>query len=161
MRIALRKLSDERHVLAIDRGDGRREELELETRSCLAHDLLHFAVESEARLPGGFWGNLARGITLADMNDRTGVALGAAGPELAAIEQVVGALSGTLKGRSAADLVDGMRRAAASLGATPPGWLTEPFVEAVIERARRLMGHWRATPCGGSMELAWTQPPPA
>lgn len=40
-----------------------------ETRSYLVHDLLHYAVESEAGLSGGFWGNLARGKTLADMND--------------------------------------------------------------------------------------------
>jgi hypothetical protein len=161
VRIVFRKLSDERHILEIVRDDGRSERVEFETRSYLAHDLLHLAVEAEAKLGCGFWGNLAAGKTLADMNDRTGMALGAAASEMAAIEQIVGALSGAVKGRTAADLVTGMRRFAESLGQTTPAWLTEEFVAAVIERMRRLTGHWRATAFGGTMELRWpVQEPP-
>src|SRR3954454_19930968 len=50
MRIVFRKLSDERHTLEIVREDGRREEVDCETRSLLVHDLLHLAVESEAKV---------------------------------------------------------------------------------------------------------------
>jgi hypothetical protein len=46
VRIAFRKISDERHALAIVRDDGAREEIECETRSYLRHDFLHYAVES-------------------------------------------------------------------------------------------------------------------
>jgi hypothetical protein len=159
VQIQLRKISDERHALRIvradDGGGGALDEVECETRSTLVHDLLHYAVESEAGLAGGFWGNLAAGLTLADMNDRTGAPLGGGASEMAAIEQIVGALSGAVKGRSAAEMVAGMRRFAAALGATMPDWLTEPFVEAVQERMRRLLGHWRATPHGATMNLEW------
>ena len=48
MRILFHKLSDDRHRLAIERTPGAREEVECETRSYLVHDLLHYAVESEA-----------------------------------------------------------------------------------------------------------------
>ena len=102
MRIAFRKLTDERHVLTIVRDDGAREAVECETRSYLTHDLLHYAVESEVGLAGGFWGTLAAGATLARVNDRTQPPPTAAPEELAVIEQIVGALSGTLKGRRAA-----------------------------------------------------------
>jgi len=155
MRILFRKMTDERHALTIERDDGARETVECETRSYLAHDLLHYAVEREAKLAIGFWGTLAAGATLARMNDRTQPAPSAAPEELAAIEQIVGALSGTLKGRSAADLVDGMRRFAASVGATLPPWLTEVFVDAVNARMRGLLGHWRATARGDEMALPW------
>jgi hypothetical protein len=158
MRILLHKLTDERHALSIVRDSGATERVECETRSYLMHDLLHHAVEAEASLQGGFWGSLAAGKTLAALNDRSGPPMAAGGPELAAIEQVVGALSGTTKGRSSAELVAGMRRFAESLGSTMPPWLTEPFVDAVHERMRHLVGHWRATPFGGTMELDW---PPA
>ena len=81
MKIAFHKIDAERHALVIERG-GRTERVECETRSYLVHDLLHYAVESEAGLDGGFWGHLARGKTLADMNDRTGKALAGQAPEL-------------------------------------------------------------------------------
>jgi hypothetical protein len=155
MRILFRKISDERHALAILRAGRPSDEVDCETRSTLVHDLLHYAVETEARLTTGFWGNLAAGLTLAEMNDRTGAPLGAGAGEMAAIEQIVGALSGAAKGRSAAEMAAGMRRFAAALGATMPDWLTESFIAAVQERMRRLLGRWRATPHGTSMDLDW------
>ena len=155
MRILFEKLSDERHRLVIERVPGTREQVECETRSYLVHDLLHYAVESEARLITGLWGNLAAGKTLADMNDRTGASMKDAAPDMGAIEQIVGALHGSTKGVAAGELVADLRHFAASMGATMPDWLTEPFVVAVQERMRRLQGHWRATPFGGVMELPW------
>jgi hypothetical protein len=35
----------------------------------------------------------------------------------------------------------------------PPPWLTDAFGAAVAERFRRLMGEWKATPFGETMEL--------
>jgi len=155
MRLLFHKITDERHGLEVVRDDGRCERVECETRSTLLHDFIHYSVEAEAGLDGGFWGRLAAGRTLADMNDRTGRALGADAPALAAIEQIVGALSGVTKGRSAGELLAGMRRYAEARGTTVPGWLTEPLLLAVQERLRRLTGQWRATPYGQSMRLDW------
>jgi hypothetical protein len=154
VRVSFVGLTDERHALEIVRDDGRRERVECETRSYLMHDLLHFAVESEGGLRGGFWGRLATGTTLAEMNDRE-KPVEPGSPELAAIEQLVGALHAATKGRSAAELVAGMRRFAEAVGAELPDWLTEEFVTGVKERLRRLVGHWKATPHGGSMDLEW------
>jgi hypothetical protein len=151
MRILLRKLSDERHELAVSREPASWEAMECETRSYLTHDLLHYAVEAEAGMESGFWGRLAAGATLVEMNDRTR----SMSPEMAAIEQIVGALTPSVKGRSAADVVAGMNRFASSLGTTMPSWLTESFVLAVQERMRQLFGRWNATPCGSALDLAW------
>jgi len=155
MQIVFRKISDERHTLEIVREDGRREEVDCETRSLLVHDLLHLAVESEAKVTVGFWGNLAKGRTLADMNDRTGKAMAAEAPEMAVIERLVGSLSGAVKGRTAAEMVAALHKHASALGSTNPDWLTEELVTLVQERMRKLLGHWKATPFGGSMELHW------
>ena len=155
MRILLRKLSDDRHVLQIIREDGRSEEVECETRSYLHHDLLHYAVEAEAHLDGGFWGNLANGKTLEHMNDRTGKAMQAEAPEMMAIEQVVGALSAIGKGGSAGAIFAAVHDAAKSAGVAFPEWRTLELASAVQERMRRLLGHWKATPYGESMALAW------
>jgi hypothetical protein len=155
MRVSFMKLTDERHALEIERDDGKRERVECETRSYLMHDLLHFAVESEGGLRGGFWGRLAAGTTLAEMNDREKPMGSPESDELAAIEQLVGALHGATKGRSADELVTGMRRFAEALGSSLPDWLTEEFVNRAKESLRRLVGHWKATPYGGSMDLEW------
>jgi hypothetical protein len=165
LRVGFRKITDERHVLEVTRADGRTESVECETRSYFVHDLLHYAVESEARLQGGFWGNLAAGKTLAQMNDRnarTGTAtppLGAGmsdvAGEMGAIERIVGALHQTTKGRSSREIVGGVRRYYESIGEEAPAWLTEALVDAVQARMRKLQGAWRATPRGGRLELSF------
>lgn len=155
VRILLRKLSDDRHVLQIIREDGRSEKVECETRSYLHHDLLHYAVEAEARLDGGFWGNLAKGRTLAQMSDRTGKARQAESPQMMAIEQVVGALSAIGKRGSANAIFVAIQDAATSAGVAFPEWLTSELASAVEARMRRLLGQWKATPYGESMALPW------
>lgn len=155
MRIALKKMSDEKHVLEIIRECGRRESVLCETRSYLTHDLLHYAVEAEAKLKGGFWGNLAAGKTLEEMNDRTGKSMADGSPEIMVIERLVGALTSAVKGRSAAEMAAGLQRFGEATGEPMPSWLTEDFIAAVQERMRRLLGHWKATPYGGTMELDW------
>lgn len=158
LRILLHKLTDERHALEIVRDDGRSERIECETRSYLEHDLLHYAVEAGAGLDAGFWGSLAGGRTLGEMNDRSRPEPAYAGPDGMVIERVVGALSSVTKGRTPEALVSGLAHYAESLGQPWPTWLTVPFVEAVQERMRRLVGRWRATPFGRTMDLSW--PPP-
>ena len=162
MRIIFRKLSGEQHELALVRPDGRRESALCETRSLLMHDFIHYVVEGAARLETGFWGRLAQGRSLAEMNDRAGLPAADEAAEMAVVEQFVGALSGAAKGVSAADLVARLARYAAATGVPVPAWLTEPVVVEAQERLRHLVGAWRATPPGGALELGWPPngPPP-
>ncbi len=159
LRVLFHKVSDEKHTLEIIRADGRRERFDCETRSYLQHDLLHYAAETEASLEGGFWGSLASGRTLAEMNDRTGTMPAYGTSEMMTIERVVGVLSGLTKGRTPEELVAGLRSYSESLGEAAPAWLTTEFVTAVQARMRKLFGQWKATPFGGTMELAWPPEP--
>lgn len=154
LRIVLQKISDERHALELRREGGARERVVCETRSYLSHDLLHYALEGEAGLDSGFWGNLAQGRSLAEMNDRQRPMT----PEMAPIERVVGMLSGLTRGMPPDELLSTIRSSSASSGSPLPSWLGPELVAAVAERLRRLQGQWRATPYGGSLELEW---PPA
>ena len=54
--ICFTRTSNQRHRLDIVREGGACESRELETRSTLVHDLVHFAVETEARLTRSFYG---------------------------------------------------------------------------------------------------------
>jgi hypothetical protein len=175
MRILLRKISDQQHELAIvresgaresgaresgaresgARESGARESVVCETRSYLKHDLLHYAVEAEAGIEGGLWGSLARGRTLAEMNDRARMAPGGDAGEIATVETFVGVLSGAAKGLDTAEVMSVVERAVAATSDAAPAWLTEPFVAAVQARLRGLLGAWKATPYGGTMTLHW------
>jgi hypothetical protein len=155
MRILIHKLSDERHLLALEREGGADEQAECETRSLLLHDLLHYAVEAEAGLDHGFWGCLARGRSLDDMNDRSAEAMAGELPQLMVIERIVGALSSIAKGPSPDALASALHEYAGALGTRMPEWLTGEFIARVRERMRSLTGHWKATRFGETMELTW------
>jgi hypothetical protein len=70
----------------------------METRGLLRHDLLHYAVESEAGLRGSFFGILEKVGGYEELSIAGGAALGG---EIAITERVVGALTGALGGDAA------------------------------------------------------------
>jgi hypothetical protein len=131
-------------------GDG--EVVELETRSALYHDLLHFAVETEAGLRGSFYGLLAKVGGYAELTVSGGAALGG---EIAITEALVGALTGAFKEETLdpAAFIEGFGDYLGLFEARRPAWLTEEFLVAVKARMRALEGQWRATPFGQTMEL--------
>ncbi len=88
--VRLTKLDEARHRLAYERGDGRGETLERETRGVLFRSLLHFAVESEAWLAASFYRSFAKGASLID--------------EAPATERIVGVLIGTIEAEAASAL---------------------------------------------------------
>lgn len=155
LHIRLTRLDDRQHRLEIVREDGSRDVATLETRSYLLHDLLHLAVETEAAFANGFWGCLAAGKTLNDMNDRSGESMKEYAGEMATIEQTVGVLTGAAKGNEAAAVMAGMRRWLEAQGREPPAWLDEAFIVRVQERMRRSLGHWAATRHGETMAVTW------
>lgn len=154
--VRFRRVSPTHHRLDLLREDGTSESFELETKSVLLHDLVHFAVETEAALTRAFYGRIARGTAYADLAHPE-LAASADNAELVATESVVGPLQGAVAGGlqpdGAAAFVAGLRRYFSSIGESPPPWLTVDVVARVVERLRSLQGHWRATPFGEVMEL--------
>ena len=150
------RLSPTHHQFEYRRPDGSGETIEMETRSLLVHDLVHYAVESEAGLRGSFYGLLAKIGGYEELTVNGGAALGG---EVAITERIVGALQGALKG----DEFDGEAFASAMsdylelYGDRPPRWLTADMLARARERLRQLTGRWNATPFGETMELAWDQ----
>jgi hypothetical protein len=143
--IRFTRLNPTHHRFEAIRADGAGEMREFETKSLLLHDLVHFAVESEARLNGGFYGALAAGAAYDAPLP---------GSEAMAIESVVGPLQGALKGEIDADaFVTRHRAMQGNMGSASPTWLTSDLITRVLERLRQLQGQWRATPFGEMMEL--------
>ena len=158
--LALRftRLTPDRHRFEYRRADGTGEAIEMETRSLLAHDLVHFAVESEAQLKGSFYGILARIGGYEELSVAGGAALGG---EIAITERIVGALQGAL---AQDDLDDAGFQARIAeylelFDERAPRWFTPAFVSAVRERMRQLSGRWNATPFGEAIELEFNPSP--
>lgn len=156
MKISLRKLTNSTHELTVTRDDGSIDSVVCETRSSLVHDFTHLAVESEAGLKTGFWGLLAAGKTFEDLNDRTGESIADMSDDILVIEAVVGCVQGIRKGLSGDVILANLRMQGQGLGWTIPPWLTEDMLQGVQERLRRLVGHWKATRFGESMEVEWS-----
>ncbi len=151
--IRLTRTSATRHRLDLAHADGTRESLDLETRSCLLHDLVHFALETEAALANGFFGHLASGMRYETLVHEPQPPHAAA--ELLLVEQVVGPLQGAWRsGRlDPPAFVAAFRGYQESLGEAFPAWLDAGLIARATERLRRLEGEWRATKFGTAMEL--------
>jgi hypothetical protein len=154
MRIRLSKLSDRQHGLEIVRADGSGDSIELVTREALFHDFLHYSVESVLPTQAGFWGTLASGKSFADLNDRSGESVKENAETLYLVEGVVGVMTGVVEmpPDQAFERLCWFRE---SQNQELPAWCTRNFVGEVAERMRQLMGQWKATPYGESMEIQW------
>jgi hypothetical protein len=148
------RVSPSHHRFDYRRPDGSGEAIEMETKSLLIHDLLHYAVESEAGLRGSFYGILGKIGGYEELSVAGGAALGG---EIAITERLVGALTGALQ-RTDLDA----EAFAAQVGEyldiyeeRTPRWFTPAFIAAVRERMRQLMGRWKALPFGETMELTF------
>ncbi|HTX48176.1 MAG TPA: hypothetical protein VME40_02185 [Caulobacteraceae bacterium] len=157
--LALRftRVSATHHRFEYRRPDGTGEALELETESFLFRDLLHYALESEARLKGSFYGILAKIGGYEELSVAGGAALGG---EIAITERVAAALTGAMQDddRDADAFVERVTEHLDLYDERAPRWLTPALVLSVRERMRQLMGRWDATPFGAAMELGFPSP---
>lgn len=151
------RISPTHHRFAIRRPDGTSEQRELETKTFLLHDLVHFALESQAGLRHSFYGRLAQGAAYADFADPAAAA--AHGPELLAAELLAGPLQKALVGDfDPAAFHARFVSYLDSIGGTPPAWFTVELLGRVQAHLRALLGRWRATPFGESLELRFEWP---
>ena len=150
--IRLTRISSTEHRFEYERADGTGEALDLVTREFLRHDMVHFAVETEARLRGSFYGLLDKIGGYAELT-LEGAALGG---EAQITEMIVGPLQNALAPDGAAtDIAERIVTFMRDMGLIPPRWLTGAFIDAVRERVRRLEGEWKATPFGEAMTLVF------
>jgi hypothetical protein len=163
MIIEITKLDHTHHFVRCVRPDGTATEARLETKTFLAHDFLHFAVESAAGLRESFWGRLASGRDFAERveyDEPEGMPpdpLRCAKLEIGVTEMLVGSLTSLTKDPSAMPPLEYLRENLYGLHRIPfPEWLHDGFIADVKERLRRLFGEWRALPYGRTMRLTWS-----
>jgi hypothetical protein len=148
------RLTADEHRFEYVRPDGTGEAFDLETRSLLVHDLLHFALETEAGLHGSFYGLLAKVGGYAELSVGGGAALGG---EIAVTERLVAALAETTPDANAeaAAVVAQAQADFEVYGERAPRWFTADMVAKVGARMRELDGLWRATRPGETLQLSF------
>jgi hypothetical protein len=153
MLIRFTRLTNDRHRFEVVRDDRTSEAHELETRSALAHDLAHYAVEVEGGLSHSFYGRLARGMRYAELTT-----MAPEGPEALQTERVVVVLQNAFKAPDRANpdpqlLLSRLASSFDVMGEQHPGWLTAESLARMLEQFRRILGQWRATPFHETLEL--------
>lgn len=141
MKIVITKISKDEHKIEIVRKDGSEESAILNSRSFLRHDFAHFAVEAEVPIKLGYWGLVAAGASISGE--------GIAGKDIALAETLAGPVQTLMRIEAEPD------RFLELLQRTLPQMATFELAERIFNRARSLAGHWRATPFGSSMSIAW------
>jgi hypothetical protein len=153
MLIRLTRLTNERHRLELVRDDGTLEARELETRSALLHDLVHYAVETEAGLNASFYGLLASGKTYEALTSEPSHDAEAMQTEIVVVRVQGIAKNDTWSEIDAEGFAESITAGFRALGYEPPAWLSADLIVRVRERLRRVQGQWRATPFHQTLTL--------
>ena len=156
--IKFTNVSPTRHRFEMIREDGSREQADLETKTFLFHDLLHFAVESEAFLTDSFYGKLLKGESYRSLSERKMEAtVLTEGKEIMMTERVVGVMTGVLQSDASPEAaINGLRNLLSASGERFPTWFSEEFVVCVKERMSVLWGEWNGTPFRETMTLEFS-----
>ena len=120
------------------------------------HDLTHFAVESELRIRGGFYGLIADGWSIEDTEGK-----GPRGPlphDALYVENVVGTLDSERASGArwtADEFNQNTSRHAANSGRPLPRTVTDADLARIRKRWSELFAQWEQLPAGDTLTLAF------
>jgi len=140
-----------RHRMTLRRQDGTTASADLGP-NLPYHDLAHYVIERGLRIDEGFYGQIARGRSIADMS--TTDAIRAMGPEALKAEILTRALQALLSGACTLESFTELANAEFAQWAIPsleePG---TPMLRAMLEEYRALVERYRALKPDESLEL--------
>ena len=151
--LKITRTSPTHHRLEYTRADGGHESADIETKSFLQHDFLHYALEVETGVHTGFFGLLAAGYTLAELGNKVSADFDR--DSAMQVERAVGGLTGLIKGASPEDVMTGLQNIYNAEGRPLPEWLTADVLERAAERYRRINGKWNSLKFGETLELVF------
>ncbi len=146
------RISPTHHQLSYTRPDGTGETITLESKCCLYHDFLHFALESEAGLMKSFFGHLANAKSYAELSSMDA----SYRDEIGMTERVVGVLTGAIKSDIAPEAAIGVLKNWLDAYNEPvPAWFTADLFVRVKDHMRRLVGEWTKMKFGETMTMVF------
>lgn len=94
MKIELKKITNYQFEYTITRNDQSREQITLETKTYLIHDICHFTIEKNLGYINGFWGMLSQGYSFNELYGKENPLT----EELRFIEKIVGPIQSVFLG---------------------------------------------------------------
>ena len=150
--LKIKRISHTHHTLEYKREDGTGESTELESKTFLMHDFVHYCVEKEAGLTDGFFGLLEKGCTYESLSYKD-----KEHPDCKVtedIERVTGVMTGVVKGDATVSQTKDIFQNMYNAYNTPqPSWINESNLTNAHERYKRLMGEWNSLKFGETLEL--------
>jgi hypothetical protein len=159
MEIIFTKVSPTHHTLDVKRDDGTTENILLETKTFMPHDLIHLAYEKEAGLKESFWGLTASGRSLKWVNDKMALenllnSDKITNNEAGITEMVTGALTGMLKGNATnEETLSALDNLFGAYKVEKPSHLHGEFLDAFKKSFNALSGEWNAMKKGEPMKV--------
>ena len=147
MQIAINKKTHYLCQYTVTRDDRSVEDFTLETKTYFLHDICHFVVERNLQYAAGFWGMLARGMAIHELNGKTNLQTA----ELRFIEQIVGPVQSVYSGHLPEQLFE---QFVAHLDFIVPA----KFLTDCLSEISSIIATWEGLPLGGQLELDWTLP---
>lgn len=159
---------DKADWIEVRRGDGSVEREHVPHKGPVAHDLVHFAVETELGMVRGFWGLVAEGHApqrIADMAKTAGHASAkrAETPDpdfvqAIQVERIVESFEAEFWSRGADnDALRSMARAGCDQSLVPCPELADEALERTRSRLSDLAEQWAGLGVGETLTLCWPQ----
>ncbi len=151
------RVSPTHHRFEYRRKDDTGESVELETKSFLVHDFIHFCIEHEGKRKEGFYGLIEQGHAYAELTQSAlstrGTMVGT--KESADIEILTGPFTSLIKGEgvTVGDVRAGLQNIFSAHKEEVPSWMTEDMLTRAEDRYRRLMGAWGSLKFGETLTL--------
>jgi hypothetical protein len=154
MRVVFTKTSHQRHDVTCVREDGTRAVASnLESRSLLRHDLMHYVIEKQAGLMDTFYGPIARGRTFTDLRTEDGVQM-SSDTEGGITEKVVAMMQSTHQDSFNPDVCLAMMCSGfENAGSQLPNYVSVAFISKASSEFRFLLKQWNGLQTGKTLEL--------
>ena len=157
MQVRFIKETPDQYRLECLRDDDSKTAASLEFRSYFKHDLMHFVVESSAKLQDSFFGLVKAGRDLSELSPKAIRESALVFPaEIQTTEVIVAALQGAYKTEpDYRDVCRKIKEYLAQISLAEPAYLTPDFCERVVCNHRSLLGRWGQLRGGQSLEFSF------
>lgn len=154
--ISITRISPTHHRFSYVRDDGTGESADLETKSFLMHDFIHFCVEDEGKLSDGFYGLLESGRTYTSLTPEAGANVTSS--IAMEIEQIVGVMTGVVKGvATPEDAYAGVQNLFDAYGKPIPDWFTLDLIARAKARYQKVTGEFNSLKFGETLTLIFNR----
>lgn len=145
MKIEVIKKSHYSFEYILTRKDKSVEQIELNTKTYLVHDICHFATESILQYNKGFWGMLAQGHSFSELVGKENTLT----EELRFVERIVGPIQSVyLEYLPKQNFEESVKHLNFSI--------SETDLMKILDRIKLILSDWQKLPINDQLTLEWT-----